>query len=144
MTKTTVSIVLAVLFAVAFLPYATGIALHELLGVAVFLGTTVHVVLNADWAVREMKRVFAPQALAERARALLNVSLAIAFATVFVSGLLISATVLPFFGYFAEGYFYWTWVHALAAKILLALLLVHLALRLPLLLRSIERAGVRK
>lgn len=143
MTKTIVSLALGILFAVAFLPYTTGIAFHELLGVVVFFCTTVHAALNADWAVRAVKRVFSPQAFAERARALLNVGLAISFATVSVSGLLISATVLPFFGFFADGYFYWTWVHALSAKILLALLLVHLALRLPVLRRGIERARVR-
>ena len=42
-----------------------------------------------------------------------------------VSGVLVSATVLPTFGLFAPGYFVWDPLHAVSAKVLLALVLVH-------------------
>ena len=41
--------------------------------------------------------------------------------------MLISATVLPMFGLFAPGYFMWNPLHAASAKVLLALVLVHVA-----------------
>ena len=42
-----------------------------------------------------------------------------------VSGLMVSGAVLPFFGLYAEGYYFWGPLHAVSAKLLLALLLVH-------------------
>ena len=47
--------------------------------------------------------------------------------TVMVSGLGISGTVLAVFGLYADGYYFWDPLHAIAAKVLLALLLVHVA-----------------
>lgn len=45
-----------------------------------------------------------------------------------VSGMMISGSVLPFFGYYATGYYYWSPLHAATATVLLAVLLVHAAL----------------
>ena len=45
-----------------------------------------------------------------------------------VSGLMISGSVLPFFGYYATGYYFWSPLHAATATVLLAVLLVHAAL----------------
>lgn len=59
------------------------------------------------------------------ARIVLDAALFIAIAVCVVSGVLISATVLPMFGLFAPGYFIWNPLHAASAKILLALVLVH-------------------
>ena len=61
------------------------------------------------------------------ARITLDAALFIAIAVCIVSGVLISATVLPTFGLFAPGYFVWDPLHAASAKILLALVLVHVA-----------------
>ena len=58
----------------------------------------------------------------------LNVLIALALAACAVSGIMISGTVLPTFGVFATGYYFWDPLHALSAKILLALLLIHLVL----------------
>ncbi|MEI3231991.1 MAG: DUF4405 domain-containing protein [Gordonibacter pamelaeae] len=42
-----------------------------------------------------------------------------------VSGVLVSGAVLPALGYYAQGYYFWDPLHAVSAKVLLALLLVH-------------------
>ena len=55
----------------------------------------------------------------------LDALLLAALAVCAVSGLLISGTVLPSFGLFADGYYFWNPLHAASAKLLLALLLVH-------------------
>ena len=48
-----------------------------------------------------------------------------AFMTVTVSGIMVSGAVLPALGLYADGYYFWDPLHAIAAKALLALLLVH-------------------
>ena len=52
---------------------------------------------------------------------------AAALAVCAVSGVMVSGAVLPAFGLYAEGYFFWDPLHAASAKVLLALLLVHVA-----------------
>ncbi len=45
-----------------------------------------------------------------------------------VSGMMISGSVLPFFGCYATGYYFWSPLHAATATLLLSVLLVHAAL----------------
>ena len=42
-----------------------------------------------------------------------------------VSGVMVSGAVLPTFGWYAQGYYFWDPLHAVSAKALMALLLVH-------------------
>lgn len=55
----------------------------------------------------------------------LDALIAAALAVCAVSGVMVSGAVLPAFGLYAEGYFFWDPLHAASAKVLLALLLVH-------------------
>ncbi len=61
------------------------------------------------------------------ARWALDALIAVALAVCAVSGVMVSGAVLPAFGLYAEGYFFWDPLHAASAKVLLALLLVHVA-----------------
>jgi hypothetical protein len=47
------------------------------------------------------------------------------FMVVMISGIMVSRHVLPAFGLVAPGYFFWSPLHSLFAKLLLALLIVH-------------------
>ena len=51
-----------------------------------------------------------------------------------------SGAILPALGWYAEGYFFWAPLHAAAAKVLLALIVVHLALDGAAAWRLIARA----
>ena len=48
------------------------------------------------------------------------------------------AAVLPALGLYARGYFFWDPLHAASAKVLLALLLVHLALNASAVVRAVR------
>lgn len=65
--------------------------------------------------------------VARVARWVLDALIAAALAVCAVSGVMVSGAVLPAFGLYAEGYFFWDPLHAASAKVLLALLLVHVA-----------------
>lgn len=112
--------VLAV-YVVAANPVLTGIPLHEYLGLGAFVVIAAHVVASgAGLAGR-----------GRPGRLVLNAVLLVALAATVVSGVMVSGDVLPALGLYATGYHFWDPLHALAAKVLLAALLVHVVLRGP-------------
>lgn len=121
--------VVLVAYLIAANPAFTGIALHEWLGIGAFVVLFAHLALNADYFARAFR---APRSPARIGRALLDAALVVALVVCAVSGVMVSATVLPMLGYVAQGYFVWDPVHALSAKVLLALLLVHVVLSAPM------------
>ena len=56
-----------------------------------------------------------------------------------VSGIMVSGALLPSLGLYATGYYFWDPVHALSAKVLLAALLVHIVLRIPVVMSVFRR-----
>ena len=105
-------------------PSLTGINLHEWLGFGVLVIFLVHCVVHVDWVVDTVRNGLSGS-WTRAGNLALDVLILIAFATVMVSGLLVSGAVLPAFGLYADGYYFWDPLHSIAAKVLLALLLVH-------------------
>ena len=92
-------------------PALTGIGVHEWLGLGMLLVFFVHALLHADWAVGALRGSIA--------------LIVVALMAVTVSGIMVSGAVLPTFRWYAQGYYFWDPLHAMSAKALLALLLVH-------------------
>ena len=108
-------------------PALTGIPLHEFLGLGAFIMVAAHVVESGE-------------GLGGRGR----VGQLLALAVCVVSGVMVSGTVLPSLGLYASGYHFWDPLHAVAAKVLLAALLVHLVVRAPAALAVLrQRRGLR-
>ena len=122
--KAALDAVAAALFAVAVLPQLTGVAAHEWLGIAALAALLAHLAASFD-VLAGLCRAVARRSLLASARVALDAALFLALAVCAVSGVLVSATVLPAFGLFAPGYFVWDPLHAASAKVLLALVLVH-------------------
>lgn len=114
----------AVFFAVAVLPQLTGIAAHEWLGIVALVALFAHLAARLD-ALAGLCRAAARRSFLALARVALDTALFLTLVVCAVSGVLVSATVLPTFGLFAPGYFVWDPLHAASAKVLLALVLVH-------------------
>ena len=93
-------------YLVAASPALTGIGIHEWLGLGVLV-------------------VFFAHAAMRTGNLALDLLIVAAFMTVTVSGIMVSGAVLPALGLYADGYYFWDPLHAIAAKALLALLLVH-------------------
>ena len=102
-------------------PVLTGIPVHEYLGLGAFVVVAAHVVASGAGLAGRGR----PGRLAR------NVVLLMALAATVVSGVMVSGDVLPALGLYATGYHFWDPLHALAAKVLLAALLVHVVLRGP-------------
>ena len=124
-TSLVIDLVALVVYLVVANPAFTSIAIHEWLGIAVFVVFVVHVAQHASWVADTVCTAFAQPSLARTGFLVLDVLILIAFMTCTVSGLLVSGAVLPALGLYADGYFFWDPLHAASAKLLLALLVIH-------------------
>lgn len=121
-----IDVVALVVYLVVANPVLTGIGAHEWLGFGALLAFFIHCVAHVGWA-ESVLCGFRGASWAARGNLALDVLILVVFATVMVSGLCMSGAVLPAFGLYADGYFFWDPLHAASAKTLLALLLVHVA-----------------
>ena len=144
--KLAVDAVALIAYVVVSLPALTGVAFHEWLGLAVFVVLGVHLAQHLIQALPRRKASPARDAAApargagaRTARSVLAVLLAVALVTCVVSGVMVSGAVLPALGLYAEGYYFWNPLHAASAKVLLALLLIHLFLNAGIAYRLLRR-----
>lgn len=139
--KLVIDAVALVAYVIVSLPSLTGVAPHEWLGLAVAVVLIVHLAQHLGHVVSSARRAASPgPARAVRAgRAVLAVLLGIALAVCVTSGVMVSGAVLPAFGLYAEGYYFWNPLHAVSAKVLLALLLIHLFLNAGMAYRLLQR-----
>lgn len=108
-------------------PAMTGIDVHEWLGLVCFAVVFVHCIAHSGWMIDTVVGARDGLSTARKGNFVVDLLLVIALGVVMVSGLLVSGAVLPFFGFFAEGYYVWDPLHAISAKVFVALLVVHVA-----------------
>ena len=154
-----------VLFAASLLPGLTGVAAHEWLSLVATVVFLSHVVVHVrapkktgrallnNGVVSEHKvssevdsRSAVPSEILRGsfgrlriANLVVDAMLFVVLAIVTVSGLGVSGAVLPTFGLYADGYYFWNPLHAAAAKALLALLIVHLAFHMKYVVALLRR-----
>ena len=121
-------IICLVVYLVVANPAWTGIGVHEWLSLAVFVVLFVHVLFHMDWVIKTTKLAFTKPSWVTTGNWVLNTLLAISLVLCTISGLLISGDVLPAFGMYATGYYFWDPLHAFSAKLLLALIIVHVVI----------------
>lgn len=136
--KLAIDVAIAVVYLVSANPAVTGIAVHEWIGLAVLVVFFAHCVGGCDHAISIVRAGLRGPKRARVLTVALDVLLAFSIVAVAMSGLMISATVLPAFGWVAEGYFFWGPFHAFSAKVLLALLLVHVVVHGPWMARVLK------
>ncbi|MDR1015138.1 MAG: DUF4405 domain-containing protein [Coriobacteriales bacterium] len=133
--KAVIDLAATLLYLVAANPSLSGLAVHEWLSLGVVVAFVVHCAVNADAVVGALRRRAASSVLG----LVLDVALLLCFMAVTVSGLFVSRHVLPSLGLVAQGYFVWEPLHAVSAKLLLALLVLHVALHARQLLSLLPR-----
>ena len=136
-------IVLVAVYAIVSLPSLTGIGFHEWAGVGLFDLFLAHVAVRVDWATDAMKHTMVKRSWTWRGNLALDAAILLAFAVVAVSGLGISGAVLTAFGLYADGYYFWGPLHAVSAKVLFVLLLVHVIVHWKWILRAFRRGNSR-
>ena len=130
---------------VALNPALTGIGLHEWIGLGLFAVFVVHVALHVDWVADAFHTARANPSIVRTGNLVLDVLVLAAFVACTASGLMVSGDVLRAFGWYAQGYYFWDPLHAASAKVLLALLLVHVVVHWRWVAQALRRnAGPRK
>jgi hypothetical protein len=133
-----IDLVAAAVYLVAAIPAFTGLLIHEWISLGIFVVLIVHVAASFDSLLMTMKRC------ADRlgiANFVLDGMLLIVFMVVTVSGIMVSRHILPLFDFVAPGYFFWNPVHAISAKLLLALLIVHVAVHFKWFVTLLPKRG---
>jgi cytochrome b561 len=108
-------------------PRFTGDNIHEWLGVALSGAIIVHLLLNWNWIVRITSRMFSKAAKGQRFNYFLNWSLFVSGILIVLSGLMISKTVVPFFGITLAENMSWKSLHSLSTNITMVLMGLHVA-----------------
>ena len=122
-----VDLIALAVYAIAANPALTGIGFHEWVCLGVLVVFLVHVALHWGWVADTVRAALKGPSLARTGNLVLGALILVAFMACAVSGLMVSGAVLPAFGLYAEGYYFWDPLHAASAKFLLALLVVHVA-----------------
>ena len=118
-------------YLVAANPAVTGIGIHEWLGLGMLVIFFVHAAMHVDWVIEAVRRSFVRLSWARTGNAVLDLVIVAVVMVVMVSGVMVSGAVLPALGLYADGYYFWDPLHAMSAKLLLALMLVHVAVHWP-------------
>ncbi|MBI1882191.1 MAG: DUF4405 domain-containing protein [Chloroflexi bacterium] len=143
MSKTKINLILdTALFLIFLLVYqakATGDVVHEWLGVGIAAAIIIHILLHWDWVVNITQRFFQKIKSEPRINYIVNAAIFIGFTTIIFSGLMISRTVLPFFGLEAANTSFWKTLHFTAADITLWLTALHVALHWRWIVDTVKR-----
>lgn len=134
-----IDIIVMVAYIVVANPAFTGIPAHEWIGLGLFLLFVVHTAQHYDWIVETLRSGFGRHSWQRRANLVVDALIVLAFMVCTVSGLLVSGTVLVSFGLYADGYYFWDPLHAASAKILFALLMVHIVLHARMVIRVLRQ-----
>ena len=112
---------------IASAPHFTGDAIHEWLSLALGGAIIVHLLLNWNWIVQITARLFAKVAKGQRFNYILNWGLFASGIMIMLSGLMISKTVVPFFGISLPDNMSWKQLHELSTNITMILMGLHIA-----------------
>ena len=109
-------------------PRFTGAAIHEWLAIALSGAIVVHLLLNWNWIVQITARLFSKSTNNSRFGYFLNWGLFASGIMIMLSGLMISETVVPFFGLSLPQDMSWKSLHELSTNITMILMGLHVAL----------------
>jgi cytochrome b561 len=125
-------------------PHFTGDTIHEWLGVALSGAIVVHLLLNWNWVVAITSRLFSKMAKGQRFNYFLNWALFASGIMIVLSGLMISKTVVPFFGLTLPQNMSWKELHELSTNIVMLLMGLHVAVHWSWIVNMFKNLLVRR
>ena len=123
-----VDITIFLAFLVAMNPHATGISVHEWLGIAFGGAILTHLLLHWQWLVNITRRFFGQVSKSARLNYVLNLLFFIDMTLIIFTGIMISESALPTLGITLANGFAWRGIHTTAANLALPILGLHVAL----------------
>ncbi len=132
MSRTAFALWLDVLLLLLFLliqsPRITGVAAHEVLGIAIAVPLILHMLLSWHWIISKARRLFANGSVRTRINYAINVGLFLAMVLVIVSGIMVSRVVLPWAGMPTIYDGDWFELHDSTSNVLFVAIGLHLAM----------------
>jgi hypothetical protein len=143
MSRTAFALWLDVLLLLLFLliqsPRITGVAAHEIIGIAIAVPLLLHMLLSWHWIISKAKRLFANGSLRTRINYAINVGLFLAMVLVIVSGIMVSRVVLPWAGMPTIYDGDWFELHDSTSNVLFVAVGLHLAMNWGWVLAALRR-----
>jgi hypothetical protein len=143
-TKLLIDLIAFIAFLISMDPHSTGIPIHEWLAVAMAGVIVVHLLLNWNWIVDVTSHLFVRSATGSRFNYILNWLSFIDGVLIMLSGIMISETVMPFFGVTIPEGFAWRSLHDTSANLFLIILGIHLALHWNWIVATTKRLFTQK
>jgi len=140
-TNLIVDIGLFTSFLIAMAPEATGLLIHEWLGIAFGAAIVGHLLLHWKWLVQVTRRFFGKLPPQTRGNYILNTLLFVDVIFVILSGLMISQVATPSLGQGNAGI--WYGLHETSANLSMLLVAGHLALHWKWILNAIKRYAIK-
>jgi len=120
-------------------PRASGLSVHEWVGIVLGAVLFVHITLNWQWVAAVTNKMFASLPRETRINQILNGLLFIFMAVAVGSGIAISEEALPSLGILTSGSRVWMNVHGLSANASLILVGAHVAMNWQWVMRTVRR-----
>ena len=130
-------------FLITFNPHATGMAIHEWLGIAFAGGIMTHLLLHWQWIVGITQRFLKSATTNARLNYVVNMLFFINMVVVIFTGIMISEEALPTLGITLGHSFIWKMVHTTASDVALGLLGLHVALHWRWIVNTTKRFFAR-
>lgn len=130
--KLVISVDIILLFAILLLlsPRLTGLPLHEILGLVVFMPVMVHILNSWQWVRRTSKKIFITATTRTRVNYLINTILFALMVVVIVSGFFISEVTVPALAINLTKDTLWRSVHVQTTTFLMLFSGLHIAINL--------------
>ncbi len=120
-------------------PRATGLPIHEWLGLAFGAAILVHLLLHWKWIATVVRHFLSKLPGQVRLNSLLNILLFVDATLLVLTGLLISRVVLAPLGLTPNRDFFWRWLHNFATDAGVVIVGLHLALHWKWIVNAIKR-----
>jgi hypothetical protein len=127
-TRYVMDVLLIVSFMIISAPQSTGIPLHEWGSLLFVVPFAIHLLLHWDWIKKSARLFLLRSTFKERFSTILNYLLYIMMLLVFVSGFLVSVSLLPALHITISIQDFWSKVHNEFASLIMPVIGVHLAL----------------
>ncbi len=126
-------------FLLLFEPESTGIPIHEWLGIAMAITILIHILLHWDWVKTITRRFFQQMKSKVRINYILNAAIFVSFTAIMLSGLMISHSVLRFFGLQSLDTPFWNMTHRFATDVTIWLIALHIGLHWGWIVNAVKR-----
>lgn len=129
---------LLLLFLLCLSPRMTGLSLHEILGIAIFVPILIHLLLSWSW-IRHALTAFATSTMRGKVNLVINSLLFILMMIEIISGLAISEVAVPFFDIHTINDRTWRALHNLTLNYTVLLVGLHIAMNWKWILNAIQK-----